>query len=272
MVLHIPKDGDLVTKVFSVAAAKTFHSVDRIGLPARTWTTRFVQKLMGDLAVATVAQYLKDALGMTVTDYDALRTDEYKLRDPGWDLALAKSKHSIIRGHTAWHQPNDVCTISVKCSQLPKSDGSYYDAVRRRDFKVFAYSAELLADLHADLECQVYLPHQRKEPPSVAEGELRLAISDLNVAGNLVQRFKPNELWSEFYLVGFCTAQRLQKYSSELPEGKRRFKMPGYGKTFWALPLRELATSPPRIGEIVEWILMRKHAAPQPIDPRVDVA
>lgn len=268
MILLPPKDGDRLAQLSSAAAAKTFFSVDRVGLPERTWVTRYAQKLMGDLAAASVVDYLRKTTPLVVEDYDSLREDRFMLRDPGWDLAITDVASEIQSGMSGWSQPPTVCTISVKSSQLPVADPHYSDAIARRDFKVFSYNNSIINDLHADIECQVYLPHPIPRYPDISRKDIEIAREDLVHAKALVQKLDPLVRWHEMFLVGFCTAPMMVRYSNSRPLDKRQFKMPGFNKRFWSLPLSKLATSPDRIVEMVNWILIRGHTAPVPIDPQ----
>jgi hypothetical protein len=80
MILSPSKDLERLARLSSVAATKTFFSVDRVGMPERTWATRFAQKLKGGLRAASVVDYIRKTASLVVEDYDLLRDDRYMIR------------------------------------------------------------------------------------------------------------------------------------------------------------------------------------------------
>lgn len=268
--LELPSDEDELAVVLQRSCIKTFHSVDRVGLPAREWVQRVDQKIMGDVATDALATWISRELELDAILYDDVRCDGCELRDPGWDIGLADDGiPDPVSWEGPWCPPPAICTISVKSSRVPAKDGDVPTAVSRRDFKILAYSQSIFEDLNADIEAQVYYDMQSwPSAQSVNREEIERATTDLAMAREIGKRLDVRARFGRPFFVGFASADALVNFSNGLPRPKRTFLMPGLQKRFWTAPLsnlarapRELQSSPPQI---------KRSIRPRPIEPQAN--
>lgn len=266
--LSLPLHPRRLADVVHSSCAKVFHSVDRKGLPPRNWLQRLDQKLMGDLATLSLQAHLESHHALQVVSYDAVRADDYRMRDPGWDLAISKS--NIQPWQPAWQPPPALCTLSVKSSRVPQSDGSVVAAVERRDFKILAYSLDIIDDLHADIEVQVYYDLAASQLPlllDASERDIRKAAADVDAAFSLFERILAHDRFSRCVCVGFVSYRRLSWHVAHSEPDRRQFLMPGMNKRFWSAPLKRLAVPLQYLPQAIAEISTSGERRPKPIEP-----
>lgn len=265
--LTLPESDDALAATVQRSCIKTFHSVDRRGLPPRGWMKRVDQKIMGDVATDAAALWLSGELNLDVILYDDVRQDGFELRDPGWDISVSDDgipQPTSWEGR--WQPPSSMCTISIKSSRIPASDGNVSTAVSRRDFKILTYSSEIFDDLNADIEAQIYYDVQSwPSENAVSRGDIERATTDLAMARKIGERLDVRTRFGRPVLVGFAAASDLAEYSNDLPRSDRTFFMPGLNKKFWKAPLSSLARGPHELP--AQMLLIKGSRRPTPIDP-----
>lgn len=251
------------------AARKVFHSVDRVGLPARMLGSRFDDKLMGDLAAAALGLWLVDCGGLSVISYDDVRDDGCQRRDPGWDLAVGTGPIDVGTWSAPWRPAHHLWTISVKSSRVPRHDQSVQVAVGKRDFKIMKYSTCVREDLHSDIETQVYLPNDSQpNPVDISRDEIEAAQLGGPPDERLIDRLGGLDRFRPCLLVAIVSAQRLAARISD------SFVMPGLRKSFWKAPLDQFGSPPEVLAKAVRrpvegWAVGARSGGwrPEPIDP-----
>lgn len=252
------------------AARKVFHSVDRAGLPKRMLTSRFDDKVMGDLAAAALGLWLVDSGGLSVVSYDDVRDDGCQRRDPGWDIAVGTERIKVDQWSSPWRPSRDLWTISVKSSRVPKQDRDVRKAFERRDFKIMQYSAIPRDDLHSDIEAQVYFPHDSQPKlADLSQDEINAAQLGGQAAQRLIDRLGGLERFAPCLLVAIASAQRLAASINTT------FMMPGLKKSFWKAPLNQFGSAPASLSEVIRRPVKDSAVGtrpsgwrPEPIDPR----
>lgn len=237
-------DADLPLTV-SRSCARVRYSVDRQGLPGRNDTERVDQKIMGDLASDAVQAYIKEAFDLRCLSYDEIRTDAFRLRDPGWDLAVGPtaSRWPAEGRDDPRRPPSEFVTLSVKSSRYPERFPNLYSVISKLDFKILAYGSSILDDLHADLELQAYYETDVSGLPSTARlpaGWERAAEGNLEVASQIADALGVERRFKIPIVVGIVPYFRLVSYSERLSPGDRKYPMSvrGSRKPFWKAPLR----------------------------------
>lgn len=214
-------------------------TIDRPGMNPRSLSEKIDDGIMGEIASVAVIQFLTD-LGRNVVAYDQVRKDQYKDPDPGWDILSSHEdfdhwKANSLDGKT---KPDHAFSFSIKSSRIPKADEDDIDvAISKRDFKIFKKSASIDHDITADFEVQVYFSLQTSQFDSSLKIEDH-QVKNKDIEG-IMSRLQLMERYSECFLSGAVSRQKLIKYSNALPPEKRFWTSNhvGYSKSMWFAPL-----------------------------------
>lgn len=268
---------------------KASYTRDRNGLPQRNVCKTFLSKIRGDLSTRITQQYIKDILpeNKVIQSYDDLRNDYYEMSDPGWELIVGNYPLSQTKTDPN-HLTNDQITVSVKSSIIPWDDLLPENISKHKilDFKILKEHDAISSDLHADIEVQVYFPHECNEKNdsflksnSVWGGPNEKKIMELcdavnkffdegkrnsiptqKVIGEFLKSLKHYNLLIDHtkevltqtghaYLIGHTTAKKIASRVNQAQESDKLTSMRVKEETkyLWKTPFKELCQNMPEI-------------------------
>lgn len=232
IIWQVRPDGILMAILW--ACKKLYYSIDRPGMNPRSLPKKLDDKIMGDLATVAVLEYLA-GIGVPAVAYDQIRRDNFRLPDPGWDLAIGKDAVSWGSNPRDPMTPTGLLTASIRSSRLPRND-TLEQAVRTRDFKIFAHTNKTIADsITADIEIQVYYNYQETQLDAnaidqrrVGQGVRSLQVQEIMNLLSIKQRF------GRCFLTAWNYKTAIIQHSGTLSKPYWE----SYGQRMWFSPLR----------------------------------
>lgn len=216
------------------ACKKLYYSIDRPGMNTRSLAEKLDDKIMGDLATVAVLEYLA-GIGVPALAYDQIRREDFRLPDPGWDIAIGKDAISWGSNAVDPMTPTGLRTASVRSSRLPRND-TLDQAVRTRDFKIFAPANKTITDsITADIEIQVYYNYQGSQLNATTIDQRRLGQSVRNLqVQEIMNMLDIEQRFGKCFLTAWNYKTVIIQHSRTLA----RAYWESYGKRMWFAPLR----------------------------------
>ena len=232
IIWQVRPDGILTAILW--ACKKLYYSIDRPGMNPRPLAEKLDDKIMGDLASVAVLENL-EGINVSAVAYDQVRRDNFRLPDPGWDIAIGKDALSWANNPRDPMRPTGLFTASIRSSRLPRND-TLEQAVRTRDFKIFAQpNRTIVESITADIEMQVYYNYQESQLNARDIDQRRIAQSVQSIQ---VQEIKKLLNIERRYGRCFLTAWN---YKTAIVQHSRTLATPyweSFGKRMWFAPLR----------------------------------
>ncbi len=215
---------------------KLYHSIDRPGMNKRRLTERLDDKIMGDIATVAVVEYLRYGLKIQAVAYDQIRQNQFKLPDPGWDVAFGENTYQWAQTTGDPRVPVGLTTASIRSSRLVKTD-TINQAIANRDFKIFApQGVDIGACITADIEIQVYYDYQKSllAERKIDDVHVRQCIQDRARCEEIVNLLDIESRYGKCYLTAWNDKASIVQYSNTLEVAY----WSSYGKRMWFAPLR----------------------------------
>jgi hypothetical protein len=221
------------------ASKKLNYSIDRPNMNTRGVSEAVDDKIMGDIATIALVEFIKSQ-GLQAIAYDQIRTDNFEMADPGWDIFVGLSGLNHWAKTTTSPQsppPNLGFTISVRSSRLVK-DEDVNIAINTRDFKIFAKNANITDDLSADIETQVYYGKGVTQLNNLKTTDLTIKNCTENRTDcqKLVHDLKISTRFNTCILTSWNFSHKISAISNSLNRQKRTWS--SFGKLMWFAPLR----------------------------------
>jgi hypothetical protein len=214
---------------------KLRHKVDRPGMNARGVSEKLDDNIMGDTATVAVLEYLRE-LCVPAVAYDTVRTDDFRQHDPGWDVAVGRGARAWAERPVEPREPVGLVTASVRSSRLPQND-SLSDAIRRRDFKIFAPPNRRIEDcITADVEIQVYYDYRRTQlaERTITPEQIDACVRDRAAGREISERLAVRERFGQCFLTAWNFKDEIVRHSRTLAQPR----WSSFGKAMWFAPLR----------------------------------
>lgn len=228
-------DSEKMLDAIQWACKKVHYSIDRPGMNTRSLSEKLDDKIMGDLATIAMLEYLYQ-LNVEAVAYDYIRTDDFQLPDPGWDIAIGKGAEEWARNTANPRTPTGLRTASVRSSRLPRTD-SLDKAISIRDFKIFAPLNRRIEDcIKTDIEAQVYYDYQSTQLAgrTITQDHIAACIGDHAKGEEIATRLDIEGRFGACYLTAWNYRDEIVRYSHTLKEPT----WSSFGKRMWIAPLR----------------------------------
>lgn len=231
--ISIEVDDNKILHAIRWACCILHFSIDRPGLNTRELTEKLDDKIMGDVATAAVLQYLS-ALGVPAVAYDQVRTDDYKLPDPGWDIVIGVTRDQypdLAAGQLSLPS----YTASVRSSRTVGTK-SVEQCIQAYDFKIFALPGKSLSQcITAGLEIQVYYDIAVTELGSlrVTQGQIDRCIQRIAQCREIADALQVRQRYGRCYLTAWNTKEAIVSDVVQLTSQTWSNR----GKLMWRAPL-----------------------------------
>lgn len=177
---------------------------------------------MGDLAKNALLEWLKPRCICTITDYDEVRTDNFKEPDPGWDFMAG----------------NKQLKAEVK-SSIPTRNENYNRIIALRDIKITASQDKGVTwidpqTLESDIHIQIYF---YAKPWKNGYDNFDKLAGDLTANPDLIHTVINTKKYSEPLFFGWNTKKNIVAYSKNLD--KPTWSFDKTSRIYWKCPIKE---------------------------------
>lgn len=220
-VVVLPFGGQILKKTAMNAIRKYSHTSTSM-MYNRTPVELLDNIFMGDLAKNALLEWLKPRCNSNITDYDEVRTDNFKEPDPGWDF---------IAG-------NKQLKAEVK-SSIPTHNENYNRIITLRDIKITASHDKGLTwidpkTLESDIHIQIYF---YAKPWKNGYSNFDNLAHDLNTNPGLIHSVINTKKYSEPLFFGWNIKKNIIAYSEKLDNPTWSFDKTS--RIYWKCPIKE---------------------------------
>lgn len=214
--------GDQVLEKTAVNTIRKYSHTHTSMMYNRTPVELLDNIFMGDLAKNSLIDWLKPRCNYLITDYDEVRTDNFKESDPGWDFMIgSKLQKAEVKSSTPTRKEN--------CNNI----------ISLRDIKITAShdKGKTWIDpntLESDIHIQIYF---YARPWKNGYDNFGRLADDLNSNPSLIHSVINTKKYSEPLFFGWNIKKNIIAYSEKLDNPTWSFDKTS--RIYWKCPIKE---------------------------------